>query len=298
MAGAWLAAIIIVTALVLSRSLGGDFLLDDHPQISGNPYLGSWSFAWNSLTRSVDWYLQSTTAAQHFYRPMFNFWLTLCFHLFGLHPAGWRAAIIAVHLLVVWLVFRIASLLSADRLAALGAAALFALMPIHTQGIIWPSAASSALSTAFQLTAFEFYLRAAANGVSGSLRLRRIGISLLLLFGALMAYEAAAALPLIIAAYAFIFAQDGIDSSRTRFTNHAYAAFAAAWPYALEVGVYLVLRHRVMGSALKGVLSPRWLRSHPGLGGGPSCPRLFPNLAVVSGGACDTVGYRSSPLRY
>ena len=245
--GAGLAAILVVTALVCGRSLGNEFVADDVYFVVHNRYLADWSFPWKSLFRDALWFEDPLHLPQSSrYRPLWDIWLWINFQLFGLHSAGWHASSIAIHLLVVWLVFRVASLLSGDRRTGLLAAALFALMPAHAEAIAWPAAVAGPLATAFQLGAFEFYLRRlGASGADGR-RLRWLVYSLGLFAGALLSYEVALLFPVLLAAHGFILGTNWTDRQGVGFTARMSAALTAAWPYALEAAAYLRLRSWVI----------------------------------------------------
>ncbi|HVN64285.1 MAG TPA: hypothetical protein VMT58_06590, partial [Candidatus Binataceae bacterium] len=157
--GAWIAAILATTAAVYARSLGNEFVYDDHFWID-NPHLGNWSFLWQSFSNNLFWFHNSGhSSAILYYRPVQTAWFLLCYHLFGRNPALWHAASIGLHLIVSFLVYRVASSLASDQVTGLIAAALFALLPIHAEAVIWVAAASYPLSAALELAAFDFYLR-------------------------------------------------------------------------------------------------------------------------------------------
>ncbi|MGH7813059.1 MAG: hypothetical protein ACREQI_03550 [Candidatus Binataceae bacterium] len=158
--GAGMAAVLIATALVYCRSLGNEFFGDDLTEIARNPGLGNWPFIWKSLFHDFRWYVDPRHLPQSAsYRPLKNVWNALVFHLFGLHPAGYHAAMLALYLVVVWLVFRVACLLSGARMTGLLTAALFALIPVHAETVAWATDNEVLICAAFEFAAFEFYLR-------------------------------------------------------------------------------------------------------------------------------------------
>ncbi|MGH7814994.1 MAG: tetratricopeptide repeat protein [Candidatus Binataceae bacterium] len=256
-ANAWFAAILAAVAIVYSRCLTGEFVLDDHKQIVGNRYLGQWSFIWKSFARDSWWFRDPAHLPQSFYyRPIQNAWFALNFHLWGLYPAGWRAATIAIHLLAVWLVYRIAARLCENRTAGLGAAALFGLMPLNAEAVAW--AIAPVLAAVFELAAFDAYL-------AGS-RARR-ALSLGFFAGALLSVESAAVFPALIVAHTFFLpdtrnltpcppspsgkGERNSESSPLPLgggvSARLLAAFLAAWPYAIVLAAYLIVRVKVLG---------------------------------------------------
>ncbi|MGH7814601.1 MAG: glycosyltransferase family 39 protein [Candidatus Binataceae bacterium] len=247
---AWLARILILTGLVYCYSLRNQFVFDDDDMIVGNRYLGNWPFVWRSLVRDSQWFLNPLhSPAGSYYRPLLDLWLAVNFHLFGLNPIGWRVATIALHLIVVVMVYCVAARLFEDRDTGLFAAGLFALMPIHAESAIWPSAVSQPLCTAFMLAAFVSYL---PDGGRQSVN-RRHPLSLALFAAALLSHESAIVFPILIAAHAWLLQPD--DGSHAAYKSHwadagrssATRAAIAAWPYAFETAAFLGVRYWVLG---------------------------------------------------
>ncbi|HVN63949.1 MAG TPA: hypothetical protein VMT58_04890, partial [Candidatus Binataceae bacterium] len=159
---AWLATLLLLTGIVYSPCLGHDFILDQRTTIEFNPYLGDWSFLWKSFVHDDWWFRDPLHLPQSaYYRPIPNVWVSLNYHLFGLNPMGWHATGIALHLVVIWLVFQAATLLTRNKWTGLVTAMLFGLMPIHAEAVAW--AFGMPLGAAFQLGAFAIYLRGRAG---------------------------------------------------------------------------------------------------------------------------------------
>ncbi|HVN63552.1 MAG TPA: tetratricopeptide repeat protein [Candidatus Binataceae bacterium] len=267
----WLGVIFAATALVYSHSLGNEFVFDDYDQIVDNRYLRDWSFLWKSLIYDSGWFDDPAHLPQSsYYRPLKNIWLWINFHLFGLHPASWHAASIALHLIVVWLVFRVASRLCASHTAGLLAAALFALMPLHAEAVVWAVATATLLNAALQLVAFDYYLRGESGAGGDSTRAPCRKLSIAWCAVAMLNYEGAVTFPILVAAHAFFLGEDGNrpnrKSSAAILTGGWLAegirrALVAAWPYALEIVGYFALRMWIFGF----VTNP-YPHSHPNTG--------------------------------
>ncbi len=181
-----LAGVLLVTLLLYLRCLGSGFVFDDNLMVVKNAYIGSWSFFRISFSHDSWWYLDPLhLPASSYYRPLQDTWLGLHFHLFGLNPAGWHATMVALHLLVVWLVFRLASHLTGDRQAALLAAALFAVLPCHAEAVVWASAIPLPLAAAFELAALLLFIGRAQAPY------RNWALAMLLYAGALLTHESA-----------------------------------------------------------------------------------------------------------
>ncbi|MGH7812413.1 MAG: tetratricopeptide repeat protein [Candidatus Binataceae bacterium] len=260
---AWMAALLVVAGLIYSRCLSAQFVLDDFDW-ANNPFIGKWSFIWKSFVNDAWWFLDPKHAPQSsYYRPFLDIWAALNFHLFGVDPIGWHAAMIAISLLVVWQVFRVASLLAGDEWTGLLAATLFALMPAHAESIVWPSAICQPLYAAFALGTFEFYLRRQSLPASDARRTRWLAISLSLFAGALLTYETAVVLPVLIAVHAWLFqrprdltpcppsplgkGERNSESSPLPLGGGVRGGVGAALPYLVAVAAYLCVRIAVLG---------------------------------------------------
>ncbi|HVN64524.1 MAG TPA: hypothetical protein VMT58_07785, partial [Candidatus Binataceae bacterium] len=250
---AWVSLLLIVSGLIYSRCLNAEFVLDDYDW-ANNPHIGEWWFIWKSFVSDAWWYLDPAHPPQSsYYRPFLDIWPALNFHLFGVNPIGWHAAMIAITLVVVWQVFRVASILADNEWTGLLAATLFALMPGHAESIVWPSAICQPLYASFALGTFEFYLRRRTLSASDSRLNRWFAISLGLFAGALLTYETAVAIPVLIALYAWLFPDVAIDpptargGQKLRLGRRAAAAVNATLPYLLAVTAYLILRFAVLG---------------------------------------------------
>ncbi|HVN63733.1 MAG TPA: tetratricopeptide repeat protein [Candidatus Binataceae bacterium] len=250
-----IAVLLAATALVYSRSLANGFAYDQQVTLTDNRLIGQWSFIWKSLTHDEWWFYDPRHLPQSsYYRPLPSIWVALNFHLFGLHPWLWHMAMAALHLAVVWLVYRVALRLADDALTALAAAALFAFSPLNAEAVIF--AFSPPIVAAFELGAFAFYLARANSRADDVRRVRWMALSLSLFGAAVLTHESAVVLPALIGTHAYLFGRRDTRARTQRETKAAAAArtaeklsaaISAAWPYALEVGAYLCLRLWVLG---------------------------------------------------
>jgi tetratricopeptide (TPR) repeat protein len=240
--------ILAVTLVVYLRCLGNGFVLDDVPMIVKNPDLGNWSFIWKAFTREEFWY-SDADFLPHFrnYRPLLLVWYWIDYQLFGLNPAPWHESVVAVHLLAVWLVFKIARRLAGDSTTAVVAASAFALTPVHVAAVVWMAGAGFALATALDLAAF-YLIMPRAEGTA-----RNWAIAIALYTGALLCHESAIALPGLVACYAFIF--DPNDSVTGEAAESGGASLwsrtrrAVVWmaPFAVALVIYMGVRRLVLG---------------------------------------------------
>ena len=203
-----------------------------------NPNLGDWSFVWKAFTREEFWY-SDAGFLPHFrnYRPLLLVLYWIDYRLFGLNPAPWHASAVLVHLVAVWLVFKISRRLSNNSTSALLAASLFALTPVHVAAVGWMAGSGFALAAAFGLAAFYLILPRA----DGSVRTSPGAIALYAC--ALLSHESATSFPALVACYAFIF----IEGRDTTLWNRVRRAVIWSAPFAIELLLYLCIRRMVLG---------------------------------------------------
>jgi len=246
----YLWGILAVTAIVYLRSLGNGFVLDDPIMFVKNPDIRHWSFLWKAFTRNEFWYSDASfLQVQQFknYRPLFLVWCWIDYHLFGLNPAPWHATILAMYLLVVGLVFKIARRLTEDSTSALLAAALFALIPVHVAAVVWMAATCYVIGTALGLGAFYMILPR-ADGTE-----RNWTAAIALYAGALLCHESLSAFPALVACYAFLFVPDDSEAGKSNLESlWMRTRRAVIWmaPFAVEFALYLVARRLLLGFAV------------------------------------------------
>lgn len=153
-------AVIAVTMALYAPTIGHEFLMDDPTYIVENPAvtegapLTAYLFDRNATASRSDFRWQS-------YRPV----RTLAFRALvviggGLHTAPFNIANLVLYALSVALVALLMLRLSGDRAAVLAATALWALMPVHVEPVVYASALGDHLSLVFQLLAFFAAARA------------------------------------------------------------------------------------------------------------------------------------------
>src|SRR5579863_5291714 len=241
-------SILAITSILYLRGLGNAFVLDDESMIVDNPDLRSWSFLWKAFTREEFWY-SYVFFLPHYrnYRPLLLVWYWIDYHLFGLNPAPWHASILAVHLLAVWLVFKITRRLAAESTAAILAASLFALTPIHVANVVWMAGSGILLGTVLTLAAF-YMIMPRADGTW-----RNWAAAIALYAGALLCHESLTPFPALIACYAFIFdpndseAGEAAEWSLSSLLMRARRAVTWMAPFAIELLLYFAVRRLVVG---------------------------------------------------
>lgn len=141
------AGLVVLAAVVAySPALNGGFIWDDSIFITENPLLRSW----NGLAQT--WF-RPGVAPQYYPVTHTVFWLE--WNLWGMNPAGYHVVNLCLHLLnagLLWALLRRWKVPGAG-----GAAALFALHPVHVESVAWISELKNVLSTFFFLAAAWCY---------------------------------------------------------------------------------------------------------------------------------------------
>jgi tetratricopeptide (TPR) repeat protein len=265
------ARILLIAGVVLAvlthiAALSFPFVDDDGLQIQSNLHIQSWRFLPQYFTADV--WSHTGCGSSNYYRPIFLLWLRLNHMFFELDPTGWHFAAILLHVLAVWLVYRLATEVLNDQVAAGFAATIFAVHPITVEGVVWISGATEALSGVLFLGCMLCYLkgsrRPSAVGLrpeeakdQGSLRPEegRSGVwrvaSVGLFAVAMWAKETAIVIPLLVLIYevrfqGFKFFGAGAEPRELKTTKRIRNVAFGVAPYVAVLATYLAVRLRVM----------------------------------------------------
>jgi len=242
-----------LTALAYLGTLSFGFVYDDKPVIVDNVVIHSWRFLAHYFIPQISAGI-APPGSGTFYRPIVLLWLRLNYAVFGLHPAGWHFAMLALHVLATSLVFMTVGKLTGSRGTAALAAIFFGLHPVHVENVAWLSCVNDLLLTVFLLASFLAYLD------YRDARKRIWMATSVFLFGlALLSKETAAVFPLLILGFAVVFA----PARATVNSKHVWWALnvsalkdgLVSVPYFTVLGVYLIFR-RVMLHAMAQSLAP------------------------------------------
>ncbi len=226
-----LVAILAATTFVYLRAASFAFVYDDAWEIVDNIEIRSWAYVGHFFTARV--------LRTPYYRPLFVLWFRINDALFGLNPAGWHVMSILVHVLVTALVYLLVRRLAGST-AALIAAAVFGLHPVHIESVAWVSGVCDPISAVFLLGAFLAYLK--ASDVAQARTPWSAGkwtIAACLLFAlALLTKEPPVVFPALIATHAFLFA-----GSRRQ---GVLSALRRSAPFLAVAALYLVVRQSII----------------------------------------------------
>lgn len=236
-----LLGVFVITAIAFLNALDGQFVYDDRLQVLRNPTLNSLANIPRMFTQGVWQFLNEgdKAAVGPYYRPMFNIALIINRQIFGLEVFGWHLFSIAVHLAVVFLVYRLARQWKLSFEAAAGAALLFGLHPVHSESVAWVAALPDPMAAVFILSSLLLYERhyhdrAGRPGV--------LAASAALAFGAMLSKEVAIIFPL------FLAAREWLESiERESLAERALRVAKRTAPFFALIAVYLMMRYFVLG---------------------------------------------------
>jgi len=230
----WVMELLLASAtfLLYCGTLAFRFVYDDRMQILQNAAITRWSYVPQYFTGNV-WALIDRTILANYYRPLFLLWLRINHSLFGYEPAGWHALSVGLHVVATlqtyWLVRR---LLRSDWAAA-GAAALFAVHPVHIESVTWVSGATDPLLAIFLLGSTLAFLRYIEARESNRVGTSDYAAALVFAALALLSKEVAVMLPLLMVPAALC--------TRTEKTTSRQIGRAAI-PFFVLIAAYLVVR--------------------------------------------------------
>lgn len=175
----------------------------------------------------------------NFYRPAEHVWIKLLFHFFGwIHPGGYVAASLALHVCSSWLVTRLAQACELSGRTSWVAGLLFLLSPWATEPYFWMSAGFDLIATLAMLAALVCGLR--DTPAVGGPKPMRMAAGFAAAAVALLAKETAVAVaPLFIAGVVFIQGPRGL--ARRRIATYAAGLLVLT-------AVYLAVRERMLPS--------------------------------------------------
>ena len=241
LAGAWpLALLLLLATLAYAGILGNDFAYayDDKAQIIDNPYVHSFGHLREALTTSV-WSYKGGYGVSNYYRPIMTIGFLLCYRVFGPLAYGFHLTSLLLHAAVVTMLFLFAERLFRDRGAAFGAAALFALHPIHVEPVAWILTVCDLEMTFFYVLAFWCFLRVGEQRGGQRLWIQAAMAASFVL--ALCSKEPALTLPWLAAIYEHFYREDRARTTRVE-------KFLRLGPLWLVFLGYVLIRVRLLGA--------------------------------------------------
>ncbi len=237
---ALLAGIIVLTALIYLPTLRFEFVYDDQGIIVENTLVHSWRFVPEYFQGQL-WQHLFPDAPANYYRPISALWFRINHALYGLHPSGWHASAIGLHLLATALVFAIVRRITDRPLVAGVAALIFGIHPTRHEVVAWVSGTTESLSVVLFLSAFLAYLKARERWT-----VVWMIFSCLLYAAGILAKETAIVLPGLIAGHAYLYGVGKAEAATLTPWQRLAQAAGRASVYVPVAILYLVARIQVL----------------------------------------------------
>jgi len=228
--------VLAVTLLAYAAVSSFEFVYDDGVQIVHNSFVQHWRYV-PAFFATHAWQYVTPYMKSNYYRPIYMIWLLLNFKLFGLHSGAWHLAVVALHLVVTWQVYRLALRILENELAALVSAVLFGLHPIHVEAVAWISGATEPLVAMLMLASLLSYM-----AFRQQKRARDYALSLAWFCLALFAKESAMMAPMLLFAYDMLFPQEATE----RVIQRIRGSLTRLIPFAILMGGYLTARFHAL----------------------------------------------------
>jgi len=259
----WALGILLATALVHLRALGGELVYDDRLLIARNPLIADLANLPRLFTSGY-WDFLELREAEYigYWRPLTAVVQALIWPFAGPEPLPYHAVSLAIHLGAVLAAFTLARRLGASPWVAGASGLLFGLHPAHVESVAWISALNDPLFGCLALLSLERFLAWRARGSHG------LPLAALIAFAlALLAKELAAALVPLLFLLDLLRPAGAGEPERTladrpetprglrgvaRLLRAPYRSQAAWIPFALAFALYLVARMLVFESPWAG----------------------------------------------
>ncbi|MFH0866732.1 MAG: tetratricopeptide repeat protein [Bacteroidota bacterium] len=177
-------AVLFITALLYAKSISNDFVSwDDDNYILNNPYLKDFSFSGIGQIFS-NFYFGN-------YHPLTTLVYLFEYTWFGTTPLPYHLLNLLLHLLNIWLVYKLAEKLSGKNITSIVVAVLFAVHPMHVESVAWVSELKDILYTSSFLLSLWYYLKSESGN-------KYYFICLLFFVLSLLSKSAAVTLPVLL----------------------------------------------------------------------------------------------------
>ena len=128
-------------------------------------YLVNDDFGWLANGRDFSWArLVSMTGRDHFYRPLVEIYFASLLRVCGMNAACLHAFSLLLHAINIFLVWMLARAWIPGPAAPVLAALVFAVMPVHSEPVMWVAAVTELLPTLFSLATVLAFLKFLRGG--------------------------------------------------------------------------------------------------------------------------------------
>lgn len=233
-----LGLLLLAAWLPYANTLLHAFVYDDLQQVLANPYVQGWRHL-PAIFGSNVWSFLGAAGVTNHYRPLMTLSYLVCYQVFGPLPFGFHLVNLVIHGAAVWMAFRLAEAVFANRTLAFVAAALFALHPIHTESVAWVAGVTDLQLAFFYLLTFRLFVRL-GEPTAGAAWRRYVPLGASFV-ATLLAKEQGVTLPVLATLYEHAFR----PGRATTPVSEKIRRYAPLW---LLAAAYLVFRVWLLGA--------------------------------------------------
>ncbi|OGP14059.1 MAG: hypothetical protein A2054_03015 [Deltaproteobacteria bacterium GWA2_55_10] len=231
------ALLAFLVAVSYLNTLSNPFLWDDIALIVENDGLKQgWTSVLNAFSPEKWGGRSDNPGFKSFFRPMQSLLSIFDYWIWGLNAFGFHLSNMLLHLANTVLLLFFALRLTGSSTAALAAASIFAVHPIHTESVAFIAAMNDLLAALFMTGSFIFYMRSGSSS-GGSAKSPFYSASLFLFVLALLSKEMAVMMPLLVSVYAWLYEDRGGRALRAIPFYAVLAGYIAFRVFGLEVFV-------------------------------------------------------------
>ena len=241
---AWARILIVVVLgfLVYGNTLLNQFVWDDTDAVRENYFIRSWSNLPAIVTHE---YFQLSNELT--YRPLVTLTYFIDHSLWGLAPWGYHLSNTVLHILVAIVLMLVLQAVSRDPRLSLMGALLFLAHPVNTEAVNVVGFREDPLAALFMLAGFGLYIRFSRRAGGGGWALYVAALACYFL--GLLSKEMAATLPLVLAAYDWLFRAGPANAAWVRRHVVRYAGFLGV--LALYLAIRFILLHNPKETAIE-----------------------------------------------
>ncbi len=235
----------ILSILAFANTFANGFAFDDEIIIEKNRLIKSLAYLPTLFTTDYWGSFFGPGIGQNLYRPLVMVTFALNYAVGGLNPFGYHLVNLGLHLAIGYVLYTLARRLGLSWGAALAAAALFVVHPLHTEAVTSIVGRAELLMGLGVFLAVTWYLR---SGAPARLEIRFAVASCAAFALGLLSKEQAVVLPALLVL--FDCSATSADRGRRNWEEILRGAVGRYGGYLVVLGAYLILRSAVLYSTV------------------------------------------------
>lgn len=228
--------IFLLTLIVYSNIFANQFLMDDWDFIVDWPLIQDWK----NFPQFFIGYVPPA-GQEGIYSPLKTLFHAINYSLFGLNPLGYHVVSLLVHLVGIFLVYKLSYLFIKDEKVAFFSALLFGLHPVHVEPVTSMTGSVDLIGVLFMFLAFYLYVKA-QRGEEGFNK-KLYACSLLTAFLSIFTHELCLSLPVLLLWYDLCFTRKELSCRQMALRVAPFFAIAV---------FYALCKFLVLGSVIRG----------------------------------------------